>query len=101
MMGEGYRLEASHIIIVYQTLMLFTVIFPNFNLDDVHIPTFQIVFQNFKEVQNEDGSCVTKENIKHTFYEILAFHINNNMLLSNFEFQDEEDSWFDEQYAEL
>ena len=41
MMDGGHRIKASQIVIVYQALMLFTVIFPNFELDeDTPIPTF-------------------------------------------------------------
>ena len=41
MMDKGHRIKASQIVIVYQALMLFTVIFPNFKLNEnTKIPNF-------------------------------------------------------------
>lgn len=62
-------------------------IYPNFNLDEnPYIPNFLVVFNNFEEKED-----LTKEDLIFDFYEILAFYINSNMLLSNFEFENEND----------
>ena len=86
MIGPDKKLVGRNIKIIYEALSLYTVSYPRFVVDEsTCMPNFQVVFQNFNEPKLEDGNeGVTNKDMIHNFYEIMAWTINTEMVLSNY-----------------